>query len=146
MHIARSIFSKIQPRLTSHAVSSTIPTDENVATRRRSSIDETCRKRLKRNEKTNKNEKRFKAFPCLASVDYFDKMKKKSSRLFRYCPEHTRKAQIARIKSTAKNSLPESAETLLLSLSHYVEVEDSEDTEEDEIKGQVKCLDPFSKF
>ncbi|XP_043280260.1 KAT8 regulatory NSL complex subunit 2 isoform X2 [Venturia canescens] len=61
-----------------------------------------------------------------------------------YCPEHTRKAQIARIKSTSKHSLPESPETLLLNLSHYVEVEDSEDTEDDEIKGQVKSLNPFT--
>lgn len=64
----------------------------------------------------------------------------------RYCAEHTRKAQIARIKSTSRHSLPQTPEMLLLNLSHYVKPADSstEDTEDDD--GKVKALDPFSKF
>lgn len=65
---------------------------------------------------------------------------------YRYCTEHARKAQIARIKSTARHSLPQTPEMLLLNLSHYVKKTDSstEDTEDEE--GKIKALDPFSKF
>uniref|UniRef100_A0ABD2WNP2 KAT8 regulatory NSL complex subunit 2 n=1 Tax=Trichogramma kaykai TaxID=54128 RepID=A0ABD2WNP2_9HYME len=42
-----------------------------------------------------------------------------------YCPEHTRRAQIARTKSASKHSLPESPETILLGLKHYVKSSDS---------------------
>jgi len=64
----------------------------------------------------------------------------------RYCSEHSRKAQVARIKSTSRRSLPETPEMLLLNLSHYVKSADSnaEDIEEDRQK--VKTLDPFSKY
>ncbi|XP_048512002.1 KAT8 regulatory NSL complex subunit 2 isoform X2 [Athalia rosae] len=60
-----------------------------------------------------------------------------------YCPEHARRAQLARIKSTSRHLPPETPETLLLNLSHYVKPTDSsaEDTEEDE--GKFKVLDPF---
>ncbi|XP_012534579.1 KAT8 regulatory NSL complex subunit 2 [Monomorium pharaonis] len=62
-----------------------------------------------------------------------------------YCNEHSRRAQIARIKSTSRRSLPETPEMLLLNLSHYVKPVDSsvEDTEEE--KGNVKALDPFTQ-
>lgn len=62
-----------------------------------------------------------------------------------YCTEHSRKAQIARIKSTSRRSLPETPEMLLLNLSHYVKPTDSnaEDTEEE--RGKVKALDPFTE-
>lgn len=62
-----------------------------------------------------------------------------------YCTEHTRKAQMARIKSTSRHSLPQTPEMLLLNLSHYVKPVDSstEDTEDDE--GKVKALDPFTE-
>ncbi|XP_076229870.1 KAT8 regulatory NSL complex subunit dim gamma-tubulin 1 isoform X1 [Nomia melanderi] len=62
-----------------------------------------------------------------------------------YCSEHTRKAQIARIKSTSRHSLPQTPEMLLLNLSHYVKPTDSstEDTEDEE--GKVKALDPFTE-
>ncbi|XP_076680803.1 KAT8 regulatory NSL complex subunit dim gamma-tubulin 1 isoform X3 [Andrena cerasifolii] len=62
-----------------------------------------------------------------------------------YCAEHTRKAQIARIKSTSRHSLPQTPEMLLLNLSHYIKPADSstEDTEDDE--GKVKALDPFTE-
>lgn len=64
----------------------------------------------------------------------------------RYCIEHTRKAQIARIKSTSRHSLPQTPEILLLNLNHYVKATDSstEDTEDEENK--VKALDPFSMY
>ncbi|XP_043599395.1 KAT8 regulatory NSL complex subunit 2 isoform X1 [Bombus pyrosoma] len=62
-----------------------------------------------------------------------------------YCTEHARKAQIARIKSTARHSLPQTPEMLLLNLSHYVKKTDSstEDTEDEE--GKIKALDPFTE-
>ncbi|XP_043266105.1 KAT8 regulatory NSL complex subunit 2 isoform X3 [Colletes gigas] len=62
-----------------------------------------------------------------------------------YCTEHARKAQIARIKSTSRHSLPQTPEMLLLNLSHYVKPIDSstEDTEDDD--GKVKALDPFTE-
>lgn len=67
------------------------------------------------------------------------------SSLCRYCSEHSRKAQIARIKSTSRRSLPETPEMLLLNLSHYVKADSSaEDTEEERRK--VKALDPFSEY
>lgn len=63
----------------------------------------------------------------------------------RYCNEHSRRAQIARMKSTSRRSLPQTPEMLLLNLSHYVKPADSsaEDTEEE--GGKVKALDPFSE-
>ncbi|XP_023288963.1 KAT8 regulatory NSL complex subunit 2 isoform X2 [Orussus abietinus] len=63
-----------------------------------------------------------------------------------YCPEHTRKAQLARIKSTSRHSLPQTPEMLLLNLSHYVKPTDSsaEDTEDDENK--IRALDPFTEI
>ncbi|XP_067207336.1 KAT8 regulatory NSL complex subunit 2 isoform X2 [Linepithema humile] len=62
-----------------------------------------------------------------------------------YCSEHSRKAQIARIRSTSRRSLPQTPEMLLLNLSHYVKPTDSsaEDTEEE--GGRVKALDPFTE-
>ncbi|XP_014480329.1 PREDICTED: KAT8 regulatory NSL complex subunit 2 isoform X1 [Dinoponera quadriceps] len=62
-----------------------------------------------------------------------------------YCSEHSRKAQISRIKSTSRRSLPQTPEMLLLNLSHYVKPTDSsaEDTEEE--GGKVKALDPFTE-
>lgn len=66
--------------------------------------------------------------------------------IHRYCSEHSRKAQISRIKSTSRRSLQQTPEMLLLNLSHYVKPTDSsaEDTEEE--SGKVKVLDPFSKY
>lgn len=66
--------------------------------------------------------------------------------VYRYCSEHSRKAQIARIRSTSRRSLPQTPEMLLLNLSHYVKPTDSsaEDTEEE--GGKVKALDPFSEY
>lgn len=67
---------------------------------------------------------------------------------YSYCPEHTRKAQIARIKSMSKHSLPQTPEMLLLKLGHYVKptttTADSgtEDTDEET---KSKSVDPFSK-
>ncbi|XP_046621634.1 KAT8 regulatory NSL complex subunit 2 isoform X3 [Neodiprion virginianus] len=63
-----------------------------------------------------------------------------------YCSEHARRAQLARIKSTSRHSPPQTPETLLLNLSHYVKPTDSsaEDTEEEE--GKVKVLDPFAEI
>ncbi|XP_017884728.1 KAT8 regulatory NSL complex subunit 2 isoform X2 [Ceratina calcarata] len=62
-----------------------------------------------------------------------------------YCTEHARKAQVARIKSTARHSLPQTPEMLLLNLSHYVKKTDSstEDTEDEE--GKARALDPFTE-
>ncbi|KAI4498001.1 hypothetical protein M0802_006825 [Mischocyttarus mexicanus] len=58
----------------------------------------------------------------------------------------SRKAQIARIKSTSQHSLPQVPEILLLNLGHYVKPTDSstEDTEDEENK--VKALDPFNEI
>lgn len=52
---------------------------------------------------------------------------------------------MARIKSTSRHAPPQTPETLLLNLSHYVKPTDSsaEDTEEEE--GKVKVLDPFGE-
>ncbi|XP_046484303.1 KAT8 regulatory NSL complex subunit 2 isoform X7 [Neodiprion pinetum] len=63
-----------------------------------------------------------------------------------YCSDHARRAQLARIKSTSRHSPPQTPETLLLNLSHYVKPTDSsaEDTEEEE--GKVKVLDPFAEI
>lgn len=63
----------------------------------------------------------------------------------RYCNEHSRKAQIARIKSMSRRSLPQTPEMLLLNLSHYAKPIDSsaEDTEDEGAK--VRALDPFSE-
>ncbi|XP_043526841.1 KAT8 regulatory NSL complex subunit 2 isoform X2 [Frieseomelitta varia] len=62
-----------------------------------------------------------------------------------YCTEHTRKAQIARIKSTARHSLPQTPEMLLLNLSHYVKKTDSSTEETEDEEGKVKALDPFTE-
>ncbi|KOX67798.1 KAT8 regulatory NSL complex subunit 2 [Melipona quadrifasciata] len=62
-----------------------------------------------------------------------------------YCTEHTRKAQIARIKSTARHSLPQTPEMLLLNLSHYVKKTDSSPEETEDEEGKVKALDPFTE-
>lgn len=59
-----------------------------------------------------------------------------------YCPEHTRKAQIARIRSTSRHTLPPSPELMLLSLSHY----SKPDEDEDDSNQENKVLDPFSKY
>lgn len=63
----------------------------------------------------------------------------------RYCGEHSRKAQIARIKSMSRRSLPQTPEMLLLNLSHYAKPIDSsaEDTEDERRK--IRALDPFSE-
>ncbi|XP_011342977.1 KAT8 regulatory NSL complex subunit 2 isoform X2 [Ooceraea biroi] len=62
-----------------------------------------------------------------------------------YCSEHSRKAQIARIKSMSRRSLPQTPEMLLLNLNHYVKPTDSsaEDTEDE--GGKIKALDPFTE-
>ncbi|XP_033218634.1 KAT8 regulatory NSL complex subunit 2 isoform X2 [Belonocnema kinseyi] len=62
-----------------------------------------------------------------------------------YCPEHSRKAQIARIKSTSKHSLPQTPEMLLLNLSHYVKPANSIEKEKENDPGKVEVLDPFSQ-
>ncbi|XP_011161233.1 KAT8 regulatory NSL complex subunit 2 isoform X2 [Solenopsis invicta] len=62
-----------------------------------------------------------------------------------YCSEHSRKAQIARIKSTSRRSLPETPEMLLLNLSHYIKPADSSTEATEEEKGKVKALDPFTE-
>ncbi|XP_066603739.1 KAT8 regulatory NSL complex subunit 2 [Prorops nasuta] len=63
-----------------------------------------------------------------------------------YCTEHTRKAQIARIKSTSRRSLPETPEMLLMNLKHYIKPTNltTEDIEEDNSKS--KPLDPFTEI
>lgn len=62
-----------------------------------------------------------------------------------YCGEHSRKAQIARIKSMSRRSLPQMPEMLLLNLSHYAKPVDSsaEDTEDE--GGKIRALDPFTE-
>lgn len=62
-----------------------------------------------------------------------------------YCNEHSRKAQIARIKSMSRRSLPQTPEMLLLNLSHYAKPIDSsaEDTEDE--GGKIRALDPFTE-
>ncbi|XP_018312257.1 KAT8 regulatory NSL complex subunit 2 isoform X1 [Mycetomoellerius zeteki] len=62
-----------------------------------------------------------------------------------YCGEHSRKAQIARIKSTSRRSLPETPEMLLLNLNHYVKPVDSTAEDIEEEKRKVKALDPFTE-
>ncbi|KAK0072023.1 hypothetical protein PV326_000540, partial [Microctonus aethiopoides] len=62
-----------------------------------------------------------------------------------YCSEHTRKAQIARIKSTSRHTLSETPETLLLNLSHYTTKSiNSDGHKESNDKSLIKALDPFS--
>ncbi|XP_034951473.1 KAT8 regulatory NSL complex subunit 2 isoform X2 [Chelonus insularis] len=65
-----------------------------------------------------------------------------------YCTEHTRKAQLARIKSTSRHSLPPTPEGLLLNLTHYahkpIRLPNSlNDVGND--KKLFKALDPFSE-
>ncbi|XP_072760454.1 KAT8 regulatory NSL complex subunit 2 isoform X2 [Anoplolepis gracilipes] len=62
-----------------------------------------------------------------------------------YCSEHSRKAQITRIKSMSRRSLPQTPEMLLLNLSHYAKPIDSsaEDTEDE--GGKIRALDPFTE-
>ncbi|XP_063985835.1 KAT8 regulatory NSL complex subunit 2 [Diachasmimorpha longicaudata] len=57
-----------------------------------------------------------------------------------YCPEHTRKALIARMKSTSKGILPENPERYLLNLKHYV----GEDKAGE--RSTIKALDPFNEI
>ncbi|KAL6441964.1 hypothetical protein ACFW04_002372 [Cataglyphis niger] len=62
-----------------------------------------------------------------------------------YCGEHSRKAQIARIKSLSRRSLPQTPEMLLLNLSHYAKpIESSAEDTEDE-GGKIRALDPFTE-
>ncbi|XP_011301585.1 KAT8 regulatory NSL complex subunit 2 [Fopius arisanus] len=56
-----------------------------------------------------------------------------------YCPEHTRKALIARMKSTSKGVLPENPERYLLNLKHYVGDKSGD-------RGKIKPLDPFAEI
>lgn len=75
----------------------------------------------------------------------FRKINSCTFNFYRYCGEHSRKAQIARIKSMSRRSLPQTPEMLLLNLSHYAKPIDSsaEDTEDE--GGKIRALDPFSK-
>ena len=57
-----------------------------------------------------------------------------------------RKAQVARIKSTSKHSLPQTPEMLLLNLSHYVKPKNSDSKETESKPGTLKALDPFCEF
>ncbi|CAL7933145.1 unnamed protein product [Xylocopa violacea] len=63
-----------------------------------------------------------------------------------YCTDHARKAQIARIKSTARHSLPQTPEMLLLNLSHYVKKPNSGNEDVEDEEGKVKALDPFAEI
>ncbi|XP_023246235.1 KAT8 regulatory NSL complex subunit 2 isoform X2 [Copidosoma floridanum] len=63
-----------------------------------------------------------------------------------YCLEHTRKAQIARAKSISKHSLPETPETLLLNLSHYVKPVDAHSKKDESEEEKVKVLNPFTEI
>jgi len=63
-----------------------------------------------------------------------------------YCAEHTRKTQIARTKSISKHSLPETPETLLLGLGHYVKQQDIHSKKEESVDGKVKVLNPFTEI
>ncbi|KAL0131640.1 hypothetical protein PUN28_002883 [Cardiocondyla obscurior] len=62
-----------------------------------------------------------------------------------YCTEHSRKAQIARIKSTSRRSLPETPEMLLLNLSHYAKPTNSNADDKEEERKKVKTLNPFTE-
>lgn len=57
-----------------------------------------------------------------------------------YCPEHTKKAQLARTKSLSRHTLPPSPEMMLLNLSHYSKPDNNDQDDEN------KILDPFSKL
>lgn len=63
-----------------------------------------------------------------------------------YCNEHTRRAQLARIKSTAKHAYPQTPEGLILNLQHYSKPSllNSNGNGPQVIETQ-KLLDPFSK-
>ncbi|XP_044000895.1 KAT8 regulatory NSL complex subunit 2 isoform X2 [Aphidius gifuensis] len=54
-----------------------------------------------------------------------------------YCPEHTKKSQLAKSKSLLRNTLPPSPEIMLLNLSHYSKPDNEQDDEN-------KILDPFN--
>lgn len=62
-----------------------------------------------------------------------------------YCPEHTRKAQLVRIKSTSKHSLPQTPEMLLLNLNHYVKPSNSKEKTPEAEPQKVVVLDPFTE-
>lgn len=75
----------------------------------------------------------------------FRKINNYTLNFHRYCGEHSRKAQIARIKSLSRRSLPQTPEMLLLNLSHYAKpIESSAEDTEDE-GGKIRALDPFSE-
>ncbi|XP_001603466.2 KAT8 regulatory NSL complex subunit 2 [Nasonia vitripennis] len=63
-----------------------------------------------------------------------------------YCAEHARRAQSVRNKSNTKHSLPESAETLILGLRHYVKPTDPNVKPEDVKEEKVKILKPFAEI
>ncbi|XP_076764955.1 KAT8 regulatory NSL complex subunit 2-like isoform X2 [Xylocopa sonorina] len=63
-----------------------------------------------------------------------------------YCTDHARKAQVARIKSTARHSLPQTPEMLLLNLSHYARKANSGNDDAEDEEGKVRALDPFAEI
>ncbi|XP_058806633.1 KAT8 regulatory NSL complex subunit 2 [Phymastichus coffea] len=63
-----------------------------------------------------------------------------------YCPEHARRAQIIRTKSNTKHSLPESPETLLLTIGHYVKQTDPNIKTENGEESKDKVIDPFNEI
>lgn len=63
-----------------------------------------------------------------------------------YCPEHTRKAQLLRIKSTSKHSLPQTPEMLLLNLNHYVKPSNFIENDSKTFSEKVNVLDPFTEI
>ncbi|XP_029171900.1 KAT8 regulatory NSL complex subunit 2 isoform X2 [Nylanderia fulva] len=62
-----------------------------------------------------------------------------------YCGEHSRKAQIARIKSVSRRSLPQTPEMLLLNLGHYTKSVDSSAENTEDEGGRIRALDPFTE-
>ncbi|XP_051174563.1 KAT8 regulatory NSL complex subunit 2 isoform X2 [Leptopilina boulardi] len=63
-----------------------------------------------------------------------------------YCPEHTRKAQLLRIKSTSKHSLPQTPEMLLLNLNHYVKPTNLSEKDAKNLPEKSNVLDPFTEI
>ncbi|XP_043484335.1 KAT8 regulatory NSL complex subunit 2 isoform X2 [Leptopilina heterotoma] len=63
-----------------------------------------------------------------------------------YCPEHTRKAQLLRIKSTSKHSLPQTPEMLLLNLNHYVKPSNLAEKDSQNLPDKTNILDPFTEI
>ncbi|XP_044591059.1 KAT8 regulatory NSL complex subunit 2 isoform X2 [Cotesia glomerata] len=62
-----------------------------------------------------------------------------------YCSEHTRRAQLARIKSTSKHMFPQTPEGLLLNLQHYTKQNLNNGTiVNGEITEKSEFLDPFT--